>query len=288
MIHKDRTYIAFMSPAVVILIILTVVPVLLLFTFSATSWTLLRQGSFQFFGFGNFRRLAAAPRAVNSIKVSFYYIIVNTAIQMFIGFIIAYLLYKAKKGTRLLRPVLLVPMLIPPVVVGLSWRVLFTPDLGGINYLLELIRIQAPDWLSYPATAIIAVTIASVWQWTPFVMLVLLAGLESLPTDSIEAAVIDGASQLQLIRMVIIPLMQPVIMVTVILRIIEALGILPVIYMMTGGGPAQATESINVYAYEVGFSFLDISYASSLLVVFVFIVLIFSSPFIYSTIKGRR
>jgi len=278
----------FMSPAVFILIVLTIVPIVLLFTFSLTSWSLFRQNSFQFIGLGNFIRLFSDPRAVNSIKVSFYYIIVNTALQMLIGFIIAYFLYTVKRGTGFLRPIFLIPMLIPPVVVGLSWRVLFTPDLGGINYLLELLHLYAPDWLSVPATALIAITIASVWQWTPFVMLILLAGLESLPTDSIEAAIIDGANQLQLIHRVIIPLLQPVLVVTVILRIIEALGILPVIYMMTGGGPAQSTEAINIYAFEAGFNYLDIAYASSLLVIFVFIMLIFSTPFIISTLKGGR
>ncbi len=285
--NNDRTYFAFMSPAIFILIILTIIPVLLLFVFSATSWSLIRENSFNFIGFGNFERLIHDSRAINSIKVSFYYIFVNTFLQMTIGFIVAYLLFTMQKKTRWLRPVFLIPMLIPPVVVGLSWRVLFTPDLGGINYLLSLIHIHAPDWLSFPNTALFGVTVASVWQWTPFVILVLLSGMEAMSTDSIEAAVIDGANQLQMIRLVIIPLILPVINVTVILRIIEALGILPVIYMMTGGGPANSTESINVYAYEVGFSNLDISYASTLLVMFILIVLIFAAPFIYSTIKGR-
>ncbi len=138
--NKDRTYFAFMSPAILILLVLTIMPFVLLFTFSATSWTLLNPRSFQFYGFGNFKRLFGDPRAINSIKVAFYYIVVNTSLQMLIGFIIAYLLYRAKKGTRLLRPILLIPMLIPPIVVGLTWRILFTPDLGGINYLLKIIQ----------------------------------------------------------------------------------------------------------------------------------------------------
>lgn len=286
MINENRPYVGFVVPAIVVLLLLTVVPIILLFTFAGTSWTLIRAGSFQFNGFGNFTRMMGDPRAINSIRITFYYIIVNTGLQMIIGFFVAYLLYWHGQGTRLLRPVLLIPMLIPPVVVGLSWRVLFTPDLGGINYFLSVVGINAPDWLSQPNTALIGVTVASVWEWTPFVMLVLLAGLESLPTDPIESAEIDGANQLQLIRLVILPLLQPVLFVVVILRVIEALGILPVVFMMTGGGPAQATEAINLYAYEVGFSFLDIAYASSLLVVFIFIVLLFSVPFVLGTMRG--
>lgn len=285
---NTKSYIGFISPAVLVLLLLTLVPVLLLFFLSTTSWNLTRPGSFAFIGLGNFERMLEDDRAINSIRVSFYYIIMNTGLQMVIGFVIAYLLYLNKKGRRLLRPVLLIPMLIPPVVVGLSWRVLFTPDLGGINYFLSLLSIHAPDWLSAPDTALIGVTVASVWEWTPFVMLVLLAGLESMPTDPIESATIDGANQLQLIRLVIIPLLQPVIMVVIILRIIEALGILPVVFMMTSGGPAQATEAINLYAYQVGFNFLDISYASSLLVVFIFIIIICAAPFMLGTLKGRH
>lgn len=285
--NKDRTYFAFMTPAIFILIILTIIPVILLFVFSSTSWSLIRQDSFKFVGFGNFLRLFNDERAIKSIKISFYYVIINTLLQMTLGFIVAYLLYSLQKRTRWLRSIFLIPMLIPPVVVGLLWRVLFTPDLGGINYLLSLINIIAPDWLSYPKTALFGVTVASVWQWTPFVILILLSGMEGMPMSSIEAALIDGANQFQMLRLVIIPLLFPVINVTVILRIIESLGILPVIMMMTGGGPANSTESINVYAYEVGFSNLDISYASTLLVMFILIVLVFAAPFLYSTIKGR-
>jgi len=286
--NRNRAYIAFISPSIFIIIILSVIPVILLVTFSTTSWELIRQGSFKFIGLENFRHIFRDSRAINSIKVSFYYIIVNTIIQMFFGFVLAYLLYRVKKGTQLFRSVLLIPSLVPPVVVGISWRILFTPDLGGINYFLSLLSLKAPDWLSFSTTALIAVTVASVWEWTPLVMLVLLAGLESLPTDPIEAAIVDGANQLQLIWMLIIPLMKPIILVIIILRIIDALGILPIIYMMTSGGPGQATESINVYAYDVGFKFLNIGYASSLLVLFVFIIFIFSFLFILLTMKGKQ
>jgi ABC-type sugar transport system permease subunit len=202
-----------------------------------------------------------------------------------LGFFIAFLLYLDKKGTRLLRPILLIPMLIPPVVVGLCWRILFTPDLGGINYFLRLIHIRGPDWLGQPGSALVAVTIASVWEWTPFVMLVLLAGLESLPRDPVESAIIDGASWFQMLYYIIIPLLKPVLLVVIILRIIESLGILPVVFVMTGGGPVSATEAINLYAYNAGLNYLDIAYASSLLVVFIFIIFIFSLAFIKSAIK---
>lgn len=285
MVGHNRTYGWFIAPTIVVLMALTVVPVILLFTFSFTKWNLSVQNSFEFAGFGNFVRMFTDDRAVNSIKISLYYIVVNTGAQILIGFIVAYVLFLGKRGTKVLRPILLIPMLTPPVVVGLCWRVLFTPGLGGINYFIGLIGIHGPDWLAKPTSALIGVSIASVWEWTPFVMLVLLAGLESLPKDPIEAAVIDGTSALQRLMWVILPLLRPVILVVVILRVIDALGILPVVFMMTGGGPNYATEAINLYAYSAGFSYLDIAYASTLLVTFIFIILLVSISFLKSSLR---
>ena len=278
MVGKTRAYGYFMVPAVGILIVLTLVPIALLVTFALTSWNLNIPNSFRFAGLGNWGRLFQDNRGINSILVSCYYIFVNTSVQVIFGFVVAYLLFTSRKGGKVLRPILLVPMLIPPVVVGLCWRVLFTPGLGGINYFIGLIGIRGPDWLGRPLSSLIAVTIASVWEWTPFVMLVLLAGLESLPKDPIEAAIIDGTSQFQRPRCVLLPLLPPVLGIVVVLRVIDALGNLPVVYMLTGGGPHDATDALNLYAYNVGFNYLDIAYGSTLLVTFIFIMLIFSLP----------
>ena len=236
----------------------------------------------------NYIRAFTDVRTLNSIKVSFYYVFVNTAIQVAIGFIIAYLLYLGKTGTRFLRSIFLFPMLLPPVVVGLSWRMLMTPNLGGVNYFLGLIGINAPAWLGQTDTALIAVTIAAVWEWTPFVMIVLLAGLESMPVDPIEAALIDGANSIQKIRYVVFPALRPVFLIVIILRIVESLGILPVIYVMTGGGPANATEPINLYAFASGIDYLDVSFASSLLVLYIFILLASASFFIIAAMRSNK
>ena len=194
---------------------------------------------------------------IHTIKITFYYIIVNTFFQMVIGFAIAFLLFRFTK-LKFLRPIIIIPMLVPPAVVGLMWKMMFIPNLGGLDYYLGLLNIPAIDWLSNPTTALIAVTIASVWEWTPFVIIVILAGLDSLPKSPIESAVIDGANTFHIIFYIIIPLLKPIILVVILLRIIESLAILPVVFMMTGGGPALATEAINLYAFHVGLEYLDI------------------------------
>ena len=131
-------------------------------------------------------------------------------------------------------------------------------------------------------------TVASVWQWTPFVIIILLAGLETLPQAPIESAVIDGANTWHNIFYIIIPLLKPLLLVVLLLRIIDGLAILPVVFMMTGGGPAKATEAINLYAYHVGINFLDIGYASSILVAFIFILVLISTPLILYSLKSEN
>lgn len=272
------------APAVLLLGALTVVPILLLFALSFTSWSLLVPGSFKFSFVNYAERMLADDSFIQSIKVTFYYIVVNTFFQMTLGFLIAFLLFRYTQ-LRFLRAFMLIPMLVPPAVVGLMWKMMLIPNLGGIDYYLGLVGIPSLDWLSNPTTALAAVTIASVWEWTPFVIVVMLAGLDSLPKEPLESAVMDGANTPRIILYIILPLLKPIIIVVLLLRIIESLAILPVVFMMTGGGPARATEAINLYAYHVGLEFLDVGYAASILVAFIFILLFFCTPIILSSLK---
>ena len=282
---SEKTELRFLSyPSLIILGLLTIFPIIFLFVLSFTSWSLLVPGSFQFSFVNYFDRMINDSNFIHSLKITFYYIIVNTFFQMILGFTIAFLLFRFTK-LKFLRPIIIIPMLVPPAVVGLMWKMMFIPNLGGIDYYLGLLGIPAIDWLSNPITALIAVTIASVWEWTPFVIIVILAGLDSLPKSPIESAVIDGANTFHIISYIIIPLLKPIILVVILLRIIESLAILPVVFMMTGGGPALATEAINLYAYHVGLEYLDIGYAASILVAFIFILLIFATPIILSSLK---
>ena len=282
---SEKTELRFLSyPSLIILGLLTIFPIIFLFVLSFTSWSLLVPGSFQFSFVNYFDRMINDSNFIHSLKITFYYIIVNTFFQMILGFTIAFLLFRYTK-LKFLRPIIIIPMLVPPAVVGLMWKMMFIPNLGGIDYYLGLLGIPAIDWLSNPMTALFAVTIASVWEWTPFVIIVILAGLDSLPKSPIESAVIDGANTFHIIFYIIIPLLKPIILVVILLRIIESLAILPVVFMMTGGGPALATEAINLYAYHVGLEYLDIGYAASILVAFIFILLFFTTPIILSSLK---
>ena len=285
MLTEKSTFRLMSAPALLLLAALTIIPIIFLFFLSFTSWSILVPGSFEFSLVNYVERMFGDENFIQSIKVTFYYIVVNTFFQMVLGFLVAFLLFRYTT-LRFLRPIMIIPMLVPPAVVGLMWKMMLIPNLGGIDYYLGVIGIPSIDWLSNPGTALAAVTVASVWEWTPFVIIVLLAGLDSLPRAPLESAVMDGANTWKIIVYIIIPLLKPIILVVLLLRIIESLAILPVVFMMTGGGPARATEAINLYAYHVGLEYLDIGYAASILVAFIFILLIFCTPIIMSSLKA--
>jgi len=185
---------------------------------------------------------------------------------MFLGVALALALHRNLKGFGMCKVLFVTPMIIPPVVVGLIWKVMFIPQVGSVNYFLDLLGLVGPDWLNRTDTAVWAIIIAAVWEWTPFVVITVLAGLEALPLEPFEAAKIDGASSMQIFTYVTFPLLKPILAVIFLFRIIESLGVLPLIFMMTDGGPASATETINYYAFKL-FNYYEISYSSSIIVV---------------------
>lgn len=283
---SHANYWPFIIPALLILTLLTIVPIVILIITSFSSWNLLYPTDIMF-DLENYQNILRDSRFWNSIKISFTYIFVPTFFQLVLGFILASLLKKNLPGTRFCRTLFIIPMIIPPVVVGLIWKILFTPGLGGINYFLSLIGISGPDWLGTPGWALVSVIIASVWAWTPYTYLMFLAGLESLPSSMFEAAAIDGANGFQVTRFITVPSLKPVLSVVIMFRVIEALANFPIVDVMTKGGPASATEAINYYAFDAGFVQMRIGYASSLLVIFLFICMIFSVIFVRDLLKGR-
>ena len=268
-------YWLYILPLVVVLFILTVGPTLFMFFLSFRSWVITLPGTNVFVGLENFYRMAQDPRFWNSVKVSIYLAGTPIILQLIIGMALALALHTNLKGYGLCKVLFVSPMIIPPVVVGLIWKIMFIPDVGSFNYFLELIGIEGPDWLNRMDTAVWAIIIAAVWEWTPFVTITILAGLESLPPEPFEAAKIDGASAPQTFWFITLPMLLPILAVVVLFRIIESLGVLPLIFMMTDGGPATATETINYYAFKM-FNHYEISYSSSIIVVIFFTILALS------------
>jgi len=185
--------------------------------------------------------------------------------EFLIAFGLALLLNNKRiKGRDIYLLILLIPMLMPPITVGLIWRLLLHPELGIINYSLGLIHIPQPAWLGDPRLAMITVIIVDIWHETSFILLILLAGLTSLPDELYEAAMIDGANSVQKFRFLTVPLMIPTILVTILIRMIAALKTYDLIYILTRGGPGVSTETISYYIYRVAFVFLDMGKSSAM------------------------
>jgi multiple sugar transport system permease protein len=245
----------FIAPAVFVLAFTCLYPVIKGFELSFFDWSLGTPiESRKYIGWENFLWAVTDPALYNSIKVTLIFTVCSVTAELFLGLLIAFLLEKGLKGLAILRTAFIIPIMIAPVVVGLLWRYLFDANFGLINYVVSLLGLQPKVWLGTPGLALPAVIITDIWQWTPFMFILFLAGLQSLPKDPVEAAHVDGATTWQVIRLVKLPLLAPVIWVAVILRIIDAFRSLEVMYIMTFGGPGRETEVLSLHIYKTAFT----------------------------------
>ncbi|HUN44676.1 MAG TPA: sugar ABC transporter permease [Acetobacteraceae bacterium] len=242
-----------------------------------TLWLSLQHFSFgsspHFAGLANYGQLLADPKFWQGLRVTFTLYLLSLASQLIAGLYLAVLLHRARRLRGLLRTLLVSPFVMPPVVVGMMWLVILDPSLGIANWLLQLIGIPPALWLASPQWVIPTVAMIDTWQWAPFVALILLAGLQTLPIDVFEAAVIDGARGWGLFRRVTLPLLAPSIVTAATLRSVDLLRFFDIIYITTQGGPGDASETLNIYAFKQGFVFLNIGYASALMVTLTAVVI---------------
>ena len=190
--------------------------------------------------------------------------------QMVLGFGLALMTTRITRGRVLYRTVFLLPILVPGIVIGAIWKLMYNFDFGVLNQMLGVFGLAPVDWLGNGATALLAVIVVDVWHWTPFVFLLMLAGLESLPTDVYEAARVDGATFWQELRHVTLPLMLPAIVVTLVFRLIVSVKVFDEIYLLTGGGPGTATEVVSYTIFRRFFTEGQTGYGSAMSVVVLF------------------
>lgn len=261
-------------PTWVMLIVVFALPIIGALYISFRNETL---GAFvtpRFIGFENYIQAFTDPRFWESIWVTLVLIVLALIVQIPLGIGLAVLLHRNLAGTQVFRTILIIPMLLTPVAVGLTWRFMFDADLGVINWALGQINVHGPNWLGWRWPAIFAVTIVDSWQSIPFVMLITLAGLAGLPKGPAEAASIDGARASQIFFNITLPSLLPVVLVIAMIRIIDCLKMFDLIFILTGkGGPGTATQTLGMLTYNTGFSFLQISRASALGMLMIILVL---------------
>ncbi len=233
----------FLAPAVVVMAVALLYPIGYMIYASFLDWVpSQRIGEAEWVGFKNYITLLYDPNFRESFFVTIRFAFFVVLIEMIVGVGLALMLDRPLIGMSAVRSLFILPVMIAPIVVGLMWRYMYHPTTGTFNKLLDLIGLGAVPWLSDGTWAFIAIVIADVWQWSPFVFILSLAALQSLPRSTLEAARMDGANGWQQIFYIKIPLMMPVLIVTALLRLIDAFKVLEVILVMTNGGPGLSTE----------------------------------------------
>ena len=215
-------------------------------------------------GLSAFVRALRDPAVLGSFGVTLLFAGIVVASEMVIGTALALLLERPVRGMSIFRTIFITPMMVAPIVVGMIWRYLFDTQYGVANYLIGLAGIPAQTWLANPTLAFAAVVVSDIWQWTPFVLIMVLAGLQNIDQSALEAARVDGATPLQAILRVKLPILAPVLVLTALMRLIDAFRVLEVIYAITFGGPGAATEVLPLHIYKVAFVGQQLGYASAI------------------------
>lgn len=286
--HPQRPYIL---PTAIIMVLLFVVPILFVFIISFTNYNLgssLSQVSF--LGISNYVRLFTGAESgfYHSLFISLAFMVLGTAIQLLLGMICALILNQEFRCKGLVIACLIVPIAITPSIVSQVWKLMFNSEFGVINYFLNQFGIDSVQWLSADY-AFIAVLIATVWQYTPFVTLMLYAGLRSLPDSPYESAILDGANKWQLFTRITLPMMKKLIILCALLRSIDMLKTFDIPYVLTQGGPGNATKFLGLKIYDIGFGEQNfVGRAAAMAVVLILIVSLISLILSHVLNKSRE
>jgi multiple sugar transport system permease protein len=272
-IEKNLKWV-FPAPAVIFIVVMMAFPIIYTAWISLTEWSMSAVEPAKFVGLENYIKLLGKDhRFWMSVWRTFYFTGLALVGETIIGLVLAVMLNRDFPGKNLLKTLFLLPMVATPVAIGMVWLLMFEPTIGYLNHFLKSLGLPASLWLASEASALPSLVLVDIWQWTPMMALIILAGLVSMPSDPFEAAEVDGATAWQTFWHVTLPMLRPTIGMAVILRSIDALKTFDIIYSMTQGGPNYSTETLNLYGYNLGFGYFQMGSASSLLMVFFAIVM---------------
>ncbi len=253
-----------LTPASALLGFVVAIPLLTALALSFTEYNLTLSTFPTFVGIQNYvQGVVTDGQFLNALINTTVFVVAAVSLEFLLGFGLALLLWEKFPGRGIFRAVLLTPMFIAPVAVGLMFRFIFNSQMGVIPELLGFVGLGDLGWFTDPTLAMLVMVLGDVWQWTPYMVILLLAGLQALPSEPYEAARIDGASSFEQFYEITLPLMRPVIAATLIIRIIDASKVFAKIYTMTSGGPGVATETLAWYIYKTGFQSYHLGIAAS-------------------------
>jgi multiple sugar transport system permease protein/N,N'-diacetylchitobiose transport system permease protein len=257
---------AFIAPAALVIVLVVVVPLARAAWMSLFDISLVRPGDEPFVGLGNYLDQLTSPDFWAAVGRALFFTVVSTAIELMLGLALALLMDQPLRGRWLLRALIILPWALPTVVNALMWRWIDNAEYGALNALLTQLGLlhEYKVWLSNSDIAMWMVILADVWKMTPLVAILLLAALQSVDRELIDVARVDGASSFQAFRLVLMPLITPVILIVLVLRTMEAFKVFDIIWIMTGGGPANATQTIAIYAYQTAYQGYDFGRGAAL------------------------
>ena len=255
-----------LAPALIVLTLITVGPAIYLVITSLTPLNLVNpQSAFDFsHPLGNYKDALTDSRFLNSVWVQTELSGATVVLQLAMGLAVALLLNAYSRLIEAIRTAFLIPMVLPPIVVAIIWKVMYTPDVSPVHRALAAMGMPLSSLIANGDTAIWAIVVAETWEWFPFTMLMTLATLQVIPTEPLEAAAIDGANRLQLFWYIVLPYLRPTLVVCALFRLIDSIKAFPLIYVLTNGGPGTATEVTNYYGFVQAFNFSYWGYGSAI------------------------
>lgn len=273
----------FLLPGILVLFLTTIYPMIYAGWLSFRSYDLAKLFVPRVFvGWANYVEILTSSDFLHTLKITFQLMLMTLSIQLVLGVGLGVLVAQRLPGVPLIRTLLLIPMMISPVIVGLVWLFIYFPELGYLNYFLSIFNISPVGWITSTNSALWAVAIADIWQWTPFVMMGVAAALQSLSQEPYEAAAIDGNSRWEVFWHITLPQLKPVLISLMFLRAIDAFKIYDIIFVLTKGGPGDSTEVLSLFIYRQSFTFWRMGVGSaasfiSLIIIVILITLFFKS-----------
>lgn len=268
--------ILFPLPAIIFVALLMIFPVLYTLFLSFTNWNLTSGTPLSFNGINSYVQVLTEPRFLHAVGRTFAFTFFAVVIEGFLGVASALILNRAFVGKSFAKLLLLLPLVATPIAVGIVFNLFYDPTIGLANFVLNSLGLPQGLWVSSAGSVIPSLILVDVWQWTPMITLIVLSGLAGLSEEPVEAARVDGASEWQILRYVTLPMVMPVILTAVILRLIDALKTFDIIFAMTGGGPGYASETLNIMGFKYSFEYFRMGQSSVILVALFLVVFLCS------------
>ncbi|NLJ39212.1 MAG: sugar ABC transporter permease [Candidatus Atribacteria bacterium] len=263
-------------PAALFLILFSIYPLIFSFRLVFIKWFLNKPNPPTFIGLKNIQNVLMDTRFWNSLRVTLVILLIAVTVETLAGLFLSLLFRDKVYGKRIIISLLMIPIMISPMVIGIIWRFILNPEIGIANYILKMIGLQPLVWLGDIKYALSTIILIDIWQWTPFMFIIFLSGMQGISPNLYEAAEVDGASEWGLIRYITIPMLKPIMYIGILIRSIDSFKMFDLVYILTRGGPVNSTETASLYIYKTGFNFFNMGKASTmsyvLLIIMTFLI----------------